>query len=137
MSREDVRRLMPGAHASFRKGPNAEHETDAFFNGGFQIFYEGNPPTVEYIELVREFGFKARYQGADVFAMQAEELLAYVGKYAAFDPNDPELGYSYFFPELELSLWRPIMPASPDDDEGQYFTSIGIGVRGYFSASPL
>ena len=36
---------------SFRKTPHSEHENDAFHQSAFQVFYTGESPTVEYIEL--------------------------------------------------------------------------------------
>jgi hypothetical protein len=128
---------MPRDRVSFRIGPSAPHDTDAFFNSGFQVYYKGDASTVEFIELARDSGFKALYGGVDVFASQAEELVERIAQDSPFDPEDPFIGYSYIFPDLELSLWRPVVPASPDDDEGQHFSWIGIGVRGYYSTQAL
>lgn len=132
MTREEVRRVMPGPCQSFLKDPDAEHETDAFHDTGFQVFYRGEFPVVEYIELSRESGFRALYRGLDVFATSAGQALAHVSGDAAFDPDNPELGYSYTFPDLDLSLWRPVMPRSPEDPRGREFSTIGIGVAGYY-----
>lgn len=48
--------------------------------------------------------------------------------HAKHDDDDPELGFSYIFPSLELAFWRP----GDDDDEEPHFATVGIGVRGYF-----
>ena len=133
MTREEVRRVMPGPCDSFLKGLNPEHETDAFHDRGFQVFYGGEGPVVEYIELSRESGFRVLYRGLDVFATPADQVLAHVSGDAAIDPNDPELGYAYIFPDLDLSLWRPVLPESPEDPEGREFSTIGIGVAGYYA----
>ena len=50
-----------------------------------------------------------------------------------FDQYDPELGYSYVVHEWELALWRPVVPENGDDNDGRYFSIIGIGRHGYFS----
>ncbi len=50
----------------------------------------------------------------------------YLSERAKFDETDPELGYSYIFPDIELSIWRPNI-----DDE--FFSTIGIGQKGYYS----
>ena len=61
----------PPRHArpreSFHKDSNDEYETDAFHDSGFQVFYGGEGPVVEYIELSREAGFRVLYRGVDVF----------------------------------------------------------------------
>jgi hypothetical protein len=132
MTREEVHRVMPGPREYFLKGLNPEHETDAFHESGFQVFYGGEMPVVEYIELSRGAGFRVLYRGLDVFATPADQVLAHVSGDAAFDPDDPELGYAYIFPDLDLSLWRPVLPESPEDPEGREFSTIGIGAAGYY-----
>jgi hypothetical protein len=133
MTREEVRRVMPGPCDSFLKGLNPEHETDAFHDSGFQVFYGGEGPVAEYIELSREAGFRVLYRGLDVFATPADQVLSHVSGDAASDPNDPELGYAYIFPDLDLSLWRPVLPERPEDPEGREFSTIGIGVAGCYA----
>lgn len=132
MTRTEVHRVMPGPREAFLKGPDAGHETDAFHDSGFQVFYAGNPPVVEFIELSRDSGFRALYGGLDVFATPADRVVAQVSADAPFDPAHFDLGYSYIFPDLDLSLWRPTLPESPEDAEGREFSTIGIGVAGYF-----
>jgi len=66
--------------------------------------------------------------GLPVFSTPAPVLIAAVGRHAKHDDDDPELGFSYIFPSLELAFWRP----GDDDDEEPHFATVGIGVRGYF-----
>ena len=54
-----------------------------------------------------------------------------LAEHALFDASGPELGYSYVFPALDLSVWRPIVPERPEDPEGISFESIGIGESVY------
>lgn len=135
MTRDQVRNLMPGPCEPFPKERDALHETDAFHESGFQVFYGGPAPVVEYIELSRDSGFRALYRGVDVFATPADELAAHIAHDAPFDPDNGELGYSYIFPALDLSLWRPAIPDSPDDTDGREFSTIGIGIEGYYDGS--
>jgi hypothetical protein len=132
MSRDEVRRAMPGPCQPFLKAPDASHETDAFHESGFQVFYSGTAPEAEYIELSRDSGFRALYRGVDIFATPADAVVSHVARDAAFDPDDCELGYSYIFPALDLSLWRPVLPESPEDMDGREFSTVGIGVFGYY-----
>src|SRR5262249_29981179 len=133
MTRDEVHRLMPGPNIPFRKSPDDKHETDAFHDAGFQVFYTGDAPVVEYIELSAGLGLQAIYDGISVFEKDASEVVAHISRNAAFDPDDWELGYSYVFRALDLSLWRPFLPESPNDPEGRQFMTIGIGVKGYYA----
>jgi hypothetical protein len=117
----------------FRKAKWARYPTDSIFGSGFQIFYGGEQAVVEYIELSRDSGFEALLDGVNVFEIPADELITRLVQITEFDPSDPELGTSYIFPKWELSLWRPFAPRSSEDEEGRYFSTIGIGVPGYYS----
>jgi hypothetical protein len=132
MTREQVRRTIPGPRESFLKGLNAQHEVDAFHNGGFQIFYGGEPPVAEYIELSRDSGFRVVCHGADVVATPAGELAAVLSGDPDFDASHAELGYAYVFTNSDVSLWRPAIPKFPADPSGREFSTIGLGVAGYY-----
>ena len=77
--------------------------------------------------------FRVHYKGIDVFGVRASDLVALVSADTPYDPSIRELGYAYVFPAIELSLWRSVMPDSDDDQDGQYFEAVGLGVAGYFS----
>jgi hypothetical protein len=114
---------------SFYKVPTSRYPTDAWFENGFQVFYGGDQPAVEYIELSHGSGFEAVVFGIPVFATTVPVLVGDIGRRAKLDDTDPELGYSYIFPSLELAFWRP----DDDDEETPCFYTVGIGVPGYFS----
>lgn len=109
------------------------HETDAWREAGFQVYYSGDPPVVEYIELSGRHDHQVLYHGVSVFETDADLLVSHISRDAPFDPDDGELGYSYIFPALQLSLWRPVLPQSPDDTQGRKFKTIGVGRKGYYS----
>jgi hypothetical protein len=132
MSREEVRRAMSSPCESFCKGPHARHVTDAFHDSAFQVFYGGETPTVEFIELSGPSGIRAVYNGISVFETPADVVVASLSEIAPYDQDHPELGYTYIFPDLDLSLWRPVLPESPDDSDWRVFRAIGIGVKGYY-----
>jgi len=131
--RIEVRAAMPGEPSSFSKGLEPDHETDAWHNSAFQVFYTGDPPRAEYIELSGGCDIRAFYKRMSVFDTPADEAVAMVERDAPYDRNNPELGYSYSFPALDLCLWREIIPDSPDTEYGLAFCTIGIGVKGYCS----
>jgi hypothetical protein len=72
MPRDEVRKVMPVESSCFRKGPNAEHETDSYLDG-FHVYYRGREPTVAYIELCNGLGLQAVYQGISVFEVDADD----------------------------------------------------------------
>jgi hypothetical protein len=133
-SRDDVRAGMGTMPRRFMKTSQSEHPTEAW--GGFHVYYRGSSPTVEFIEVARSNEFVALYEGVDVHRTKAEELVAYISRDTPFDGRNRDLGYSYVFPAIELSLWREAMPESADDPDGQFFEAVGLGIRGYFSNQP-
>ena len=131
MAREAVLQAMRLPSRPFRKR-KSQHVTDAFHDAGFQVFYAGEEPQVEYIELSRGAGLRALLYEQDVFAVPAEEVAETISRQAPYDPKWPEFPYAYIFHSLQLSLWRPVLPSSPSDAESWYFSTIGIGVKGYY-----
>lgn len=131
MSRLEVHKALGQPVCSFMKVPTSLHPTDAWHSNGFQVFYAGIEPAVEFIELSAGCGFEATCFNHSIFATPAATLVQRFTTHAAFDAADAELGCSYVFPSLELALWRP----TEVEPEGQFFSSIGIGVRGYFAGA--
>jgi hypothetical protein len=116
MSREQSRAAMGVLPVTFRKGSDDRALTDAYDEAKFQVFLD-EKDTVEYIELSAVSTTPTIYKGIPVFETQADELIEIISCDAAYDEKDPELGYSYVFPLLELSVWRPLIPESQDDEE--------------------
>lgn len=121
-----------------------ESSRDYYHDAGFQVSYD-ELGIVEYIELSRGGPFVVRYRGVDVFTTPADEMVALVAETAPYDPDDSEVGYTYLFPALDLSLWRPVMPEDGEDEEdeadqaddydcGRVFSTIGVGRRGYYAS---
>jgi len=129
MDREDARKAMPETPDV----SGARDHVDNYHDGGMQVFYDKDNK-VEFIELLRGSGFSAIAQGIDIFSHSAKEVLNVITEVSEYNQDDLEVGYSYVFPDLELSLWRPNIPED-DEEEGKYFSTIGIGVQGYYSAT--
>lgn len=131
MTRAESRTVMTERPRTFRKA--ATQEVDAYHNNAFQVFFD-EQDAVEYIELSRdEPSFATLYKGQNVFALPDEELVALIAQEADFDPINWELGYSYVFPDLELAVWRPVLPENVDNPDDRFFSTIGVGRLGYFS----
>lgn len=129
MRRDAVLSAFGPPTASFYKTPNARYLTDAWYGSDFQVFYEGDEPTVAFIELSNGPNLKAMLFGLPVFATPVPALISEVERHTELDRTDPELGYSYMFPNLELAFWRP----NNDDEETPYFATVGIGRAGYYT----
>jgi hypothetical protein len=130
MSRKAVLAAFGPPSASFYKTPNSRYPTDAWYGSDFQVFYEGEKPTVAFIELSNGANLEAVLFGLPVFTTSVPALISEIGRRAELDRADPELGYSYTFPNLELAFWRP----DNDDEETPYFATVGLGRAGYYSA---
>lgn len=128
-NREAVLAMLGKPTASFHKTPDTRYLTDAWFESGLQVFYEGDEPTVAFIELSNNQNLNVVLFGVPVFTTPVPILISEVSRRAGYDQHDPELGLSYIFPSLELAFWRP----DDDDNDEPYFATVGIGVIGYFS----
>ena len=106
---------------------------DCFFQNTFQVSYDEDG-RVEFIETAASNDFQVLFRGSCLHDMLAEDAVRLVSQFAEYDRDDPELGYSYIFPALQLSLWRPILPSDVDDSEGRHFVAVGVGKEGYFSS---
>jgi len=132
MGREESRAAMGIQPETFRKTVDSAMLTDSYYDSAFQVFFDDRDE-VEYIELSSGGPISAIYKGISLFEIAAADLVEFLANDAPYDRNDPELGYSYIFPNLELSLWRPVLPENDEDEEGQYFSTVGIGTKGYYS----
>ncbi len=102
-------------------------------DAALQIFFD-DQDQIEYLEASGPTStMAALYKGVDVHRTPATEVVSLISKDAAFDPDDPEHGYSYIFPSLELSVWRPTVPNNSQDPDGRCFRTIGVGRKGYYS----
>jgi hypothetical protein len=110
---------------SFMKTPMSQHPTDSFYEAGFQIFYEGEVPRVESIELSRGCGFEATLSGENILELQVSEALLKIESATGHKPSTEDEGYTYEVPSLGLWLWR--QSNEPNDEEGLYFSTIGVG----------
>ena len=133
MTRDQVRQAMPEPSKSFLKTPDSEHETDAFDQSAFQVFYKGEPPLVEFIELSRCPHFRVFFEKLSIFDTPADHVLETLVRRYDYDSENLKTPCNVIFHELQMTLWRPHIPSSPDEEEGRYFATVGIGTSGYYS----
>ncbi|MFC9435717.1 hypothetical protein [Nocardia sp. NPDC057030] len=75
-----------------------------------------------------------RFQGIDVFARPAREVVDRLGERVSIEPADDDPA-SFVAPDLLLSLWRPFeADDDPDEEEGFYFSAVLLAAPGYYDA---
>lgn len=111
---------------SFMKTPMSQHPTDSFYEAGFQLFYEGETPKVESIELSRGCSFEATFSGENILDLPVPEALLKIESATGLKPETEDDGYTYEIPILGMWLWRQSNEAN--DEDGLYFSTIGVGV---------
>ena len=121
----EVRAAMQDIGLSHEQGRNGQR--DLFLDAAFQVVYDGDG-RVEYIELSYSDEFTAEFDGVAVLHVAADDAVQTVAARAALDRGHPELGWNFVFPALDLALWRPTR-------EDESFSTVGVGVKGYFTRS--
>ncbi len=117
--------------------PDSAHGNRERFLNGFMVDFDGEG-TVEFIELARSDLFQAEFDGLDLHRVLAETAIQHVSRFARYDEENPELRYTFIFPELQLSLWRGTIPEPdqpPDDPDGRHFEAVGVAVDSYFESA--
>lgn len=112
--------------------PDSDEDTDYFYESGLRVDYS-EEGLVEFIEVSRDCNLMVFFDDQEVFSTKVEDLVAYVRETYSLDEEDPEAGYSYIFPEIELSFWRSELPEATEMDHQSYFDTVGLGKQGYFS----
>jgi hypothetical protein len=126
MTRNEARAAMLASSQSCQEDPHAKR--DLYHRNAFQVFYDATE-TVEYIELSRGGDFDATFAGERILEIPADDAVRFVESFAPYSTSDPELGWSYVFPALDLSLWRPVTGG----EEGRTFATVGVGRAGYYA----
>lgn len=120
-----------------------EYHTTNYIKNAFRVNFDANE-RVDFIEISSSLkdDFNCLFKNIDVFNTKADDLVNLIDKFAAYDRNHKELGYTYFFPAIGLSLWRPIIfreeyiqedwfkELSPENQEDEmrhlYFETVSI-----------
>lgn len=109
---------------------------------------------VKFIELINpsyagHFNIPCLFNGIDVFATKAEDLINELGKENRFiGDSDPKTGFSFVFKEIELAFWREdimndeileskeFLEMCKENQELKkryfFFTTVSVAKPGYF-----
>jgi hypothetical protein len=128
MTRAEVHRALGAPDARFG-------EREGFLSG-FMVNYDSTE-RVEFIELANSPRFSAFFEGVCLHHIPAAHAVALVSRFDTFDPTVRDLGYSYIFLNLQMSLWRSRIvneseEVDPEDARGYCFEAVGVAVPGYF-----
>jgi hypothetical protein len=74
------------------------------------------------------------FHGCSFHEITADDAVRFVSQFAEYDRDRPDHGYSFIFPALQLSLWRPVMPSDVGDIHGHHFDAVGVGMEQYFGS---
>ena len=129
MSRSECRAAFGGEFEEFRKLADDEHTTDQFL-GAVHVYYD-DVDRAEYIEVARVPAVRPIFDDLAVLEVEPPRAVTAVERHAPYDQDDPELGYSYIFKQLDLSLWRPV--DDEQEPEGETFMTVGVGRPGYYA----
>jgi hypothetical protein len=97
-----------------------------YFHYAFKIEYDQNERAsfIEVASHVKE-EFNCLVNGIDVFNTKAEELVKAFDKISPYERDHADLGWTYFYPKLGITLWRSRVFIEPDIDE-EWFKEMSL-----------
>jgi len=131
MTREEV------AAAVGQPGPGSGPSVYYYHDSCFQVNFD-DEGKVTYIELSWcPSQFQVQWNEHSVFDLTADDVVRILTQEG---PGvEEEDGHSYVFYDMDVGLWRPVLPSDyqPEDvmDEyrnGKYWTTIGVGFGSFF-----
>ncbi|MFS0553810.1 hypothetical protein [Brevibacillus sp. 179-C9.3 HS] len=102
---------------TYEKNPLCFHAKGAI-QSCFQFEYDSDGK-VYFIQIASSLKNELNcvFQDWDVFNTKAEELVEKIDKVSTYDRNHRELGWTYYYPGLGLSFWRPNILKESDMQE--------------------
>lgn len=149
MTKDEIRSILGQPEYSSKKSvmgygdfPIPIPAKDGYFKNELQITFDDNNRAdfIEFSGKNSEF-VKVYLNEVDIFKTPAQLLIQKISDStnSEFDKEDDEIPYSYVFPSIDLAVWRQVIPEQdeqteeiPESDEGKYFWTIGIGIKGYY-----
>ena len=123
MKKSEVRNMLTEIPDSFNKTPDSDHKVDLFEKSGFQVHYNGQPETVEFIEIFEVKATDFKLFDLNLFKENASLIIKTMSSKTPV--VEIENGCSFLLSNLDISFWR----ISQSD---QKFESVGVGQKGYY-----
>ncbi|MEJ3718407.1 hypothetical protein WGM54_10355 [Paenibacillus polymyxa] len=97
-----------------------------YFHYVFTIEYDslGKVNFIEVASHAKE-QFNCLFKEIDIFNTKADELVKLIDKISPYERNHPEIGWTYSFPELGLSLWRSRI-FNEEDTKEEWFKEMDV-----------
>ncbi|MBW5467088.1 hypothetical protein GPJ61_04260 [Brevibacillus formosus] len=102
---------------TYAKNPLCYH-TKGAIQSFFQLEYDfdGKVNFIQIPSAIKNV-LNCVFHNLDVFNTKTEELVEKIDKISNYDRNHRELGWTYYYPELGLSFWRPNILKESDMQE--------------------
>lgn len=149
MTRDEIRKILGKPEYSSEKSVMDYGDfsmpipaKDGYFKNELQITFDdnNNADFIEFSGKDSEFT-EVFLKEIEIFKTPALQLIEEISVLtnSDFDKEEEEIPYSYIFPSIDLAVWRQVIPEMdeqteeiPESDEGKYFWTIGIGIKGYY-----
>ncbi|SFK44508.1 hypothetical protein [Brevibacillus centrosporus] len=117
MSKKEVEECIRDCSEKFLK----QYNNSLYIERLFKLEYDSED-NVNFIEIdaIGSSDFDCLFNEINVFKTQAEELVEEIDKISKYDREQWDLGFTYHFPELGLTLWRPVMRKADDLKEAWF-----------------
>lgn len=127
---------------------------DIPFESLFQIEYDENN-RIHFIQIINydmdHMNFVCLYKDIDLFSTKAKDLVPTINEISPYKTEGKDLGFSYYFLEIGLALWRGnifheeqmheewFRQSSPEDQEYElkylYFETVSVMTPDYYKNS--
>ncbi len=126
MSRDAVQEALDDAPREEATDDDDDGSRDAYYEGTLTVAYDAED-RVASIELSVGGEVRPLYRDIDLFDVPATKAVSALEKDGPYDPDAPEMPFTYIFPALELALERS------DEADDATFERLTMGGEGFYS----
>lgn len=126
MSRDAVQEALDDAPQEEATDGDDNGSRDVYYDGALRIAYDAED-RVASIELAAGGELRALYRDIDLFDVPSKKAVAALEKDGPYDPDAPEMPFTFVFPALELALERS------DEADDSTFERLTMGGEGFYS----
>ena len=126
MSRDAVQEALTDAPREEAPDDDDDGSKDSYYDGSLRIAYDAED-RVASIELSAGGDLRPMYRDIDLFESPVTKAVSALEKDGPFDPDAPEMPFTFVFPALELALERS------DEADDATFERLTLGGEGFYS----